>query len=39
MWNKDRITSRSMFVQNVLEFFGDLSDFKDSKAIWFWEVK
>lgn len=39
LWNKDRITSRSMFVQNILEFFGDLSDFNDSKEIWFWEVK
>ncbi|WP_075186119.1 type VI secretion system amidase effector protein Tae4 [Teredinibacter haidensis] len=39
LWNKDRITSSSMFVRGVLEFFGRVSDLNKSREIWFWEVK
>lgn len=39
LWNKDEITSSSMFTRSVLEFFGRVSDLNDSKEVWFWEVK
>ncbi len=39
LWNKDKITSSSMFMRSVYEFFGVLSDLNKSKQIWFWEVK
>lgn len=39
LWNKDKITSSSMFTRSILEFFGRVSDFNKSKEIWFWEVK
>jgi len=39
LWNKDRITSSSMFTRSILEFFGRVSDLNKSREIWFWEVK
>lgn len=39
LWNKNEITSSSMFVREILEFFGRVSDLNNSKEIWFWEVK
>lgn len=39
LWNKDKITSSSMFTRGLLEFFGRVSDLNDSKEIWFWEVR
>lgn len=39
LWNKNKISSSSMFTRGILEFFGRVSDFSDSKEIWFWEVK
>lgn len=39
LWNEDEITSSSMFTRGILEFFGRVSDFNESKEIWFWEVK
>lgn len=39
LWNKNKITSSSMLVRGVLEFFGRVSDLNKSKEIWFWEVK
>ncbi len=39
LWNKDEITSSSMFMREILEFLGQVSDFNDSREIWFWEVK
>ncbi len=39
LWNKGNITSSSMFIREVLEFFGRVSDLNNSKEIWFWEVK
>ncbi|GAB59305.1 hypothetical protein RNAN_2300 [Rheinheimera nanhaiensis E407-8] len=39
LWNKDRITSSSMFTRSILEFFGRVSDLNQAKEIWFWEVK
>ncbi len=39
LWNKDEITSSSMFTRGILEFFGRVSDLNKSKEIWFWEVK
>jgi hypothetical protein len=39
LWNKDRITSSSMFIRSILEFLGRVSDLNKSREIWFWEVK
>ena len=39
LWNKDRITSSSMLIRGVLEFFGRVSDLNKSREIWFWAVK
>lgn len=39
LWDKDKITSSSMFFRSVYEFFGALSDLNRSKQIWFWEIK
>ncbi|WP_417552726.1 type VI secretion system amidase effector protein Tae4 [Marinomonas fungiae] len=39
LWNKDEITSSSMLVRGIIEFFGRVSDLNESKEIWFWEVK
>ena len=39
LWNKDEITSSSMFTRGVLEFFGRVSDLNRSREIWFWEIK
>ncbi len=39
LWNKDEITSSSMFTRGILEFFGRVSDLNKSREIWFWEVK
>jgi len=39
LWNKNEITSSSMFTRGILEFFGRVSDFNKSKEIWFWEIK
>lgn len=39
LWNKDEITSSSMFIRSVLEFIGRVSDLNKSREIWFWEVK
>ncbi|WP_432455877.1 type VI secretion system amidase effector protein Tae4 [Agarivorans sp. QJM3NY_29] len=39
LWNKDEITSSSMFTRSILEFLGRVSDFNESREIWFWEVK
>jgi len=39
LWNKDEITSSSMFTRNILELFGRVSDLNESREIWFWEVK
>jgi len=39
LWNKDEITSSSMFTRSILEFLGRVSDLNKSKEIWFWEVK
>jgi hypothetical protein len=39
LWDKDRITSSSMFIRGILEFFGRVSDLNKSREIWFWEVK
>jgi len=39
LWNKDRITSSSMFTRSILEFLGRVSDLNKSREIWFWEVK
>lgn len=39
LWNKDEITSSSMFTRGILGFFGRVSDFNKSREIWFWEVK
>lgn len=39
LWNKDKITSSSMFTRSILEFFGRVSDLNQAKEIWFWEVK
>ena len=39
LWDKDKITSTSMFFRSVYEFFGALSDLNRSRQIWFWEVK
>jgi hypothetical protein len=39
LWDKDKITSSSMFFRSVYEFFGAVSDLNSSKQIWFWEVK
>jgi len=39
LWNKDEITSSSMFTRNILEFFGRVSDLNKSREIWFWEIK
>ena len=38
LWNKDEITSSSMFTREILEFFGRVSDLNKSREIWFWEV-
>ncbi len=38
LWNKNEITSSSMFTRGVLEFFGRVSEFNKSKEIWFWEI-
>ncbi len=39
LWNKNEITSSSMFTRGILEFIGRVSDLNESKEIWFWEVK
>ncbi|CCN80767.1 Conserved hypothetical protein [Vibrio nigripulchritudo SFn27] len=39
LWNKDEITSGGMFRRSLYEFFGVVSDFNDSREVWFWEVK
>jgi hypothetical protein len=39
LWDKDKITSSSMFFRSVYEFVGTLSDLNRSRKIWFWEVK
>lgn len=39
LWNKDEITSSSMFTRDILEFFGRVSDFNKSREIKFWEIK
>ena len=39
LWNKDRISSSSMFTRSILEFIGRVSDLNKSREIWFWEVK
>ncbi len=39
LWNKNEITSSGMFVRNILEFFGRVSDLNKSRDIWFWEIK
>ncbi len=39
LWNKNKITSSSMFTRSLLEFFGRLSDLNNSQEIWFWELK
>jgi hypothetical protein len=39
LWNKDEITSSSMFTRNILEFFGRVSDLNKSREVWFWEIK
>lgn len=39
LWNKSEITSSGMFARSVYEFFGAVSDFNDSKEVWFWEIK
>ncbi|WP_233448327.1 hypothetical protein [Vibrio penaeicida] len=39
LWNKDEITSDGMFRRSLYEFFGVVSDFNDSREVWFWEVK
>lgn len=39
LWNKDGITSSSMWWRAVTEFFGVVSDLNASREIWFWEVK
>ena len=39
LWNKDEITSSSMFTRGILEFFGRVSDLNQSKQVWFWEIK
>ena len=39
LWNKDEITSSSMFTRSILEFFGRVSDLNKSHEVWFWEVK
>lgn len=36
LWNKGSITSSSMFIREVLEFFGRVSDLNKSREIWFW---
>lgn len=39
LWNKNEITSSSMFTRDILEFLGRVSDLNESREIWFWEVK
>jgi len=39
LWDKDRITSSSMFTRSILEFFGRVSDLNKSREVLFWEVK
>lgn len=39
LWNKDEITSSSMFTRGIIEFLGRVSDLNDSREVWFWEVK
>lgn len=39
LWDKNKITSSSMFMRSIYEFFGALSDLNRSKQVWFWEVK
>lgn len=38
-WNKDEITSSGMLFRDILELLGRVSDFNDSKEVWFWEIK
>ena len=38
LWDKGRITTSSMFMREIYEFFGRLSDLNKSREIWFWEV-
>jgi hypothetical protein len=39
LWNKNEISSSSMWRRSIAEFFGLVSDLNDSKEVWFWEVK
>ncbi len=39
LWNKNKITSSSMWWRNVIEFLGFVTDLNSAKTIWFWEVK
>lgn len=39
LWNKNEITSSSMWARSIYEFFGAVSDLNKSKEVWFWEVK
>lgn len=35
LWNKDEITSSSMFTRNIFELCNRVSDFNESREIWF----
>lgn len=39
LWNKNKITSSSMFTRGFLELLGRVSDLNEAKEVWFWEVK
>ena len=39
LWNKDAITSSGMFMRSIYEFFGTVSDFNQSREVFFWEIK
>lgn len=39
LWNKDEITSSSMWYRGWIEWLGFVSDLNKSKQIWFWEIK
>jgi Type VI secretion system (T6SS), amidase effector protein 4 len=39
LWNKNEISSSSMFVRSIAEFFRYSSDLNKSKEVWFWEVE
>jgi hypothetical protein len=39
LWNKDEITSSSMFTRGIIEFLGRASDLNKSREVWFWEIK